>query len=165
MTTIVTEVYTFEELSEEAKEKAREWWRECDASYMDWWECIGEDAENVGIQIKEFDLYARSCKISFDEPDEEVMKKIKETHGEECDTYKAAMEFLAAITAIRMRGEDVSEWTLDREEAHEAFEGSLMRCYRDMLEREYDYRGSDECVDETILINEYTFTEDGVRFG
>ena len=33
------------------------------------------------------------------------------------------------------------------------------------LEREYDYLSSDEAVDETITANEYTFTENGRRFG
>lgn len=33
------------------------------------------------------------------------------------------------------------------------------------LEREYDWLSSDETVDETIAANDYTFTEDGLRFG
>jgi len=31
------------------------------------------------------------------------------------------------------------------------------------LEEEYDYRTSDECLDETMIANEYEFTEDGER--
>jgi len=33
------------------------------------------------------------------------------------------------------------------------------------LEQEYEYRTSDEVVDETIIANDYTFTESGRRFG
>ncbi len=33
------------------------------------------------------------------------------------------------------------------------------------LEREYEYLTSDESVEETIIANEYTFTEAGRRFG
>lgn len=33
------------------------------------------------------------------------------------------------------------------------------------LEREYDYLTSDEAVDETLVANGYTFTEEGRRFG
>ena len=33
------------------------------------------------------------------------------------------------------------------------------------LEREHDYLLSDECVDEAMRANEYTFTKDGERFG
>lgn len=33
------------------------------------------------------------------------------------------------------------------------------------LEQEYDYLTSDEAVDETLIVNGYTFTEEGRRFG
>ena len=33
------------------------------------------------------------------------------------------------------------------------------------LEQEYDHLTSDEAVDETLVANGYTFTEDGRRFG
>ena len=33
------------------------------------------------------------------------------------------------------------------------------------LEQEYDYLTSDEAVDEMLIINGYTFTEEGRRFG
>ena len=41
----------------------------------------------------------------------------------------------------------------------------LARWLYRQLEREYDYLSSDEAVDETIIANEYTFTEAGRRFG
>lgn len=51
-------------------------------------------------------------------------------------------------------------------------EGAVIEALRDLarwlyrqLEREYDYLTSDEVVDEAIVANEYTFTEDGHRFG
>ena len=33
------------------------------------------------------------------------------------------------------------------------------------LEQECDHLSSDEAVDETMLTNRYTFTEEGLRFG
>ena len=33
------------------------------------------------------------------------------------------------------------------------------------LEQEYEFQSSDEMVDEAIIANDYTFTEDGRRFG
>ena len=51
---IQTEVFTFAELSDEAKEKAREWYREGGLDY-DWWDCTYEDAKQcakiLGIEI------------------------------------------------------------------------------------------------------------------
>lgn len=41
-----TPVYTFDELSDQAKEKARDWWREGALDY-DWWEFVCADAKNV----------------------------------------------------------------------------------------------------------------------
>lgn len=41
----------------------------------------------------------------------------------------------------------------------------LARWLYRQLEREYEYLASDDCVDETILANDYTFTAAGCRFG
>ena len=41
----------------------------------------------------------------------------------------------------------------------------LARWLYRQLEREYEYRTSDDAVDETIAANEYSFTESGRRFG
>lgn len=41
-----TEVYTFDELSDDAKEKARGWWRE-GGTDSDWWEYIFDDAKTI----------------------------------------------------------------------------------------------------------------------
>lgn len=51
---IETTVYTLDELSDEAKAKAREWYREGAFDY-DWWDCTYEDAKTcakvIGIEI------------------------------------------------------------------------------------------------------------------
>jgi hypothetical protein len=51
-------------------------------------------------------------------------------------------------------------------------ETTVSDCLRDLanwlyrqLEQEYDYLTSDEAVDETLVANGYTFTEEGRRFG
>ncbi len=41
----------------------------------------------------------------------------------------------------------------------------LARWLYRQLEAEYDHLTSDEAVDEGIIINEYTFTDGGRRFG
>ena len=48
-------VYEFNELSEEAKEKAIEKLWNINVDY-EWWDCVYDDAENIGLKIKEFDL-------------------------------------------------------------------------------------------------------------
>jgi len=57
------------------------------------------------------------------------------------------------------------EMTTDAEDAViEALRDLACWLYH-QLEREYEYLTSDAVVDEAILANEYTFTEDGHRFG
>ena len=41
----------------------------------------------------------------------------------------------------------------------------LARWFYRQLEREYDYLTSDDAVDESIAVNQYTFTAQGHRFG
>lgn len=73
-------------------------------------------------------------------------------------------EYCMAISVER----DSPAWqdmTDDAEETViEALRDFARWLYR-QLEREYDYLSSDEAVDETIIANDYTFTETGRRFG
>ena len=65
MTTKTVNLYTFNELSDSAKEKARDWWREssCDDSF--WSECTldeaKEQAENMGLDIDKIYFSGFSC--------------------------------------------------------------------------------------------------------
>jgi hypothetical protein len=45
--TVEKELWSFDELSDAAKEHAREWFRSGNLDY-DWWECVYEDAESIG---------------------------------------------------------------------------------------------------------------------
>lgn len=54
-------LYTFDELSEKAKEKARDWYREGALDY-DWWEFIYSDAATVGA-ILGLDLAQKPVKL------------------------------------------------------------------------------------------------------
>ena len=54
MNTITRDVYTFDELDDSAKEKAREWWREGE-NELEWWDFVYEDflriCEVLGVEI------------------------------------------------------------------------------------------------------------------
>lgn len=58
MREIITKLYKFDELSDEAKETAREWFREGGLDY-DWWDSVYEDVKAIapllGIEIKQKD--------------------------------------------------------------------------------------------------------------
>lgn len=55
MTTKTINLYTFNELSDSAKEKARDWWRSCNDGDTFWSECVIDDAKeqgrNMGLDI------------------------------------------------------------------------------------------------------------------
>lgn len=73
-------------------------------------------------------------------------------------------EYCMAISVER----DSPNWqdmTADAEETVIEALRDLARWLYSQLEREYDYLSSDAVVDETILANEYMFTETGRRFG
>ena len=107
----------------------------------------------------EWDLYRRSIKGSFTKPEEEVAKDIKLNHGNSCETYKTAVDYLKALEELRSSSPD--EDYPDTESIDEEFLYSLLQDYLHMLQSEYDYATSREAIIETIEANEYEFTEEG----
>jgi hypothetical protein len=172
MKTIETKVYEFNELSDSAKEKARDWYREHALDY-EWWEATYEDAARIGLKIKSFDLDRRHATGEFTQPAAHVAEEILKQHGETCETYKTAAAFvkqckeLDAKTPKEADGSPVDESTFNdsQNEQDAEFLKSLLEDYSIILKNESEYLVSDELVDESIEINEYTFTETGKRFG
>ncbi|MGE5433049.1 MAG: hypothetical protein ACM3QX_18370 [Syntrophomonadaceae bacterium] len=149
------ELYSFDELSYEAKKKALndnyainvEW---------DWWQTTYEDADNVGLKISGFDIgRGRCCNMSFKSWAIDTAESILQEHGEVCDTYKYAKAYKEAYD--KNNGEDLDE--LDAE-----FLNNLAYCYLVMLREEYSYQTSEEGIRDTFEANEYTFLEDGTMF-
>jgi hypothetical protein len=162
-------VYKFSELSDKAKEKALQSLCDINVDY-NWWESVYEDAARIGLKIEEFDIdrgsYVRG-KFTLDAI--EVAAKIKAEHGEDCETYKDAVKFLADRDGIidswpkDENGEFESDGDLDEklDAVEEEFFKTIREDYRIMLSKEYDYQTSREQVIESIEANEYEFTEDG----
>jgi hypothetical protein len=161
-------LYMFDELSDKAKDKAREWWRAGALDYA-WWEFIFEDAESIGLKIKEFDLDRRlGATGEFFRCTVEVAERIKENHGETCETYATATAFLKERETFMDGAEkdeygDLATYKLEGEleDIENDFLKSLLEDYAIMLQREHDYLLEDEQVDESIMSNDYEFTEDG----
>jgi hypothetical protein len=147
-------VYRFNELSPKAQDKAIEKLYSINV-YHDWWDAVYEDAKNIGVVIKEFDIgRGQSCKIEFDLDAHAVADAIIRSHGETCDTCKTAKEFQDAHRNA-IGAPDVQEDLVTD------FLRSLAEDYRIMLQREYEYLTSREAIIETIEANDYEFTEDG----
>ena len=91
-------------------------------------------------------------------------------HGDTCETYKTAKNYLKELEELGDRPSDSndaddSEYEDKRYEIDQEFLKWLCEDYAIMLQKEYDYLTSREVIEETIRANEYTFTEDGKRFG
>ena len=93
MRTIEVKILTFNELSEKAKENARDWWRDGGLDY-EWWDFIYDDAESIGIKISSFDLYRKEIDGEMILSAAEIAQNIFNQHGESCDTYKTAANFM-----------------------------------------------------------------------
>lgn len=153
MREVKIKVFKFDELREDAKKQAIEWYQS--GCFGDWWEYTYEDAERIGCKIKGFDLNCWSIDFDFVLGAREVALKVIAEHGAECDTFKAAKSFLSGFTVCL---ED------EEEKLAEVFRLELGGCYLSMLKGALDWEESEEKAVEDIRANEYDFTADGKRF-
>lgn len=199
-------LYTFEELSERAKENARDWWKSCrDASDFEY---VVEDfqrvAELLGFRLKDHPVklmngntrsdpsvywslgYSQSDYAGFDAyyahnkgsvaaikayaPKDERLHAIATSLVEAQRKHRFALE--ATIKHSSYYGMEVADTTVDgrylygegdAEDIVKEAAKDLASWFYDQLEKEDEHLSSDEVVDETLAINDYTFTEDGQR--
>jgi hypothetical protein len=160
-------LYHFSELSDSAKDKAVSHLSDINTDSDFWFDSITDEAKELGLHITEWDLYRRSIKGSFTKPEEEVAKDIKLNHGNSCETYKTATDYLKALEELRKHDNDNKDLQdelddePDTESIDEEFLYSLLQDYLHMLQFDYDYATSREAIIETIEANEYEFTEEG----
>ena len=148
-----TTVFPFGELSEDAKGQAVQGLWDINLFY-EWWEGIYEDAKNVGITITEFELDRGSyCRGTIDDAVDTARAILKE-HGNSCETWQTAKDF---HDAVAKDGED----TKDYESLCSEFKYSILEDYRIILQKEFEYLGSEKVIIETIKANEYEFTKNG----
>jgi hypothetical protein len=191
--TTTRKIYTFNELTDQAKETAREWWR----AHVDTadYSTVIEDAVRMGvvlgIEISSPNIYwsgfssqgdgacfegAYSYKIgavkALKAGDEGLLRIAEGLQAVQARTFYQ----LTAMThqqgrynhsgcmAVDVGRKDHRDFTI---EADEALLIQLLRDFADwiysQLDAENDYINSDENVDESIRCNEYEFTEDGQR--
>jgi len=169
MRTIRIKLYKFNELSEDAQQKALETLYDINVD-TDWWEFIYEDAKEIGLTITGFDM-DHFCNGEFNLSGESVAHAIFENHCKDCETYKTAQSFMNDYnqafkdypTEEDEDGYDTNEYDRDEAitEAETDFRQSLLEDYRIMLRNEYEYKTGKEAIIETIEANEYEFTKDG----
>lgn len=165
MKTIETIVYTYDELSKEAKEKAREWWNNDDD-----YPFLSESMDNHATylltknKIKADDIKVYYS-LSFSQGDGAMIQMrgmwksytFKVTHSGHYYHYNSKEIDLESTKT----GNDASDKT------YEEFNNLYVEICRQLAQYGYDeieYLSSEEAVAETLMANDYQFTIDGTIF-
>ena len=157
MRTVETALYTFDELSEESKEKAIEELHDINM-HDSWYEYLYDDALSVGLKITDSNMNPDWAKGSFTESAIDVANAIIVNHGENCGTRILADKFASDYVEIDWDNEDHEE---KHSELSEEFRKDLLSEYAELLSKEYDYLTSVESISECIIANGYEFTING----
>jgi len=169
MRIIETKIYSYDELTDEGKEKAIEGLANINVE-LEWWDSVYEDGERINFKISGFDIDRGAyCSANFKESAEDTAHLIEKEHGESCETFSTAENYLeerdkTIDEAPRDENGDFEcEYTLDKklDELDAEFLQSLQEDYRIILQKEYEYLTSEKSIIETIQANEYEFTENG----
>lgn len=172
MRTIIKEttVYTFDELTPNAQEKAIENLWDINVGY-EWWDSVYDDAEWIGLKITSFDLDRnRHATGKWLWSALDSAHKIIDEHGEHCETYRTAQDYFITHKALVTKYSDGTdqimednEWDFDQEcdEIDAEFLRSLLEDYAIILQKEYEHLTSEEAIREAIEANEYEFTAEG----
>jgi len=168
MKTIEVTLYKFSELSEDAKEKAIEKLSDINVDF-DWWEYLYSDAKDIGLKITSFDLARnRHAEGNFILSACEIAQNIFNNHGEICETYKTAQNFMNDWQPIFNNYMDENHKDYESSESEgkmieleDEFLNSLLEDYSILLQNECDYLQTDEAIIETIEANDYDFDING----
>lgn len=162
--TVTRNLYTFDELSEDAKQKAIDNNREMNVG-DEWWECTYEDAHTIGLKITGFDLDRnRHATGEFTLSACEVAQNIFNNHGEQCTTFETAKEFMEDWQPVFDKYMETEDVELEPEliRLEDEFLQSLLGDYSIILQNECEYLQSDEAITERLSDGElFEFTEDG----
>ena len=151
------EVYCYNELSEKAKEEARNWFYRYDDMHFEW-EGLQDDAKNIGLELTGIDNHRATG--NFLESPYRVIELIKANHGDQCATYKTALQFEAQFKALP---KDEEGDIIESEDLEQDFLNSLLEDYRIIWRNEVEYHYSEEYVKDMMEANEYEFDVNGNR--
>lgn len=156
MEIIEVTIYKFDELNDTAKEKARNWYRE-DLDYPWFSEAIGSIrafVKHFGAELRDWQIGSGSGRdyIKTNATNENFRGvKLKDIDKDYMPTgYCLDADLWGEFFRVFQRTGD----------AKYSFEQALEEAIVG-IQRDIDYQYSDECVDETLRINDYQFTEDG----
>lgn len=157
-------VFDFEELTQEAKDKAREKWNE-DSDYPflqdDLREYIHEELQT--LKLKEENVITPYYSLSYCQGDGLMFEAVLSDKKGNTYTIKQSGHYYheksTEITGENKKGEEI-----DTEKWEEKVYIPLCKRIRDRGYNEIEYQESEEYFGETCKSNEYTFLKDGTMF-
>jgi len=159
MKTKTITLYQFDELSDQAKQKAIADNCGINVDYWCWWHSIYDDAETIGLKITGFGLDRNRHCTGHEMSNANTLTiahKIKIEHGFDTPTYKLADEYIKEYAAL---DDDIDAGELL--DFENEFLNSLLEEYSILLQREYEWLTSEETIVDSLRANEYEFLEDG----
>ena len=159
MKTKTINLYEFDELSDQAKQRAIANNCGINVDYREWYHSVYDDAENIGLKITGFDLDRnRHCTGQAIDDVLTIAHKIKTEHGFDTPTHELANEFIKDYAAL---DEDID--TGELRDFENKFLKSILKEYSILLQRKCEWLTSEEAIVDSLRANEYEFLEDGSR--
>jgi hypothetical protein len=159
MRVIEKEVFTYEELSDSAKNEARAWWTDQGVEYC-WWkdgfDSIKAFCDHFGVNIVNYEVGAFSYSWMKTNADNSHFRglKLKDFDPNHMPTGYCVDSTLwnAFYKTWKFTGSPLS-----------AFNDAIDEAIQD-IRADWEYQYSDEAIEEMLIINEYEFTESGKRY-
>lgn len=169
MKTKTIKLLTFDELTDEQKEKVLENYWDINLDY-EWWFFQYELAKEINMVIKEFNIdRADYCKSEFNISGIDTAELIlKNPDLDKTDMYNHANDYKTEYDKIQgmftENDPDFNDGLYDSlNELEREFLDELENDFLVLLKNEYEWRGGEEQIIETIKINEYTFNEETLK--
>lgn len=143
MKQIVTTLYNFDELPQDAKQKALNENYQINTEHDYWCKERLQELEDLGFEVMNFQLWRNRLDITPQIELNGIVWNITTEHGENCNTYKIAKQF--------------ENLEIDEDE----FINQISDEYLRLMNEEMEYLESDEAIIETFRANDYHFDLNG----
>jgi len=174
MRTIEIKAFQFYELDIQTQEKVIEKNRTINVDSDFWYEYELDNYKNeLKIKVNGFDIYGKMINITI-EDSFETAEKIIDFFGKEPTIVQTAKTFIKDRDSLvkkygegnekegyNVKQEYWSEYDEEIEYLEEEFRNEIAEEILSFLTRQYEYEISDDAIKETIIVNEYEFTQEG----
>jgi len=176
MRIIEIKAFQFWELDSQTQEKVIENNRTINIDSNFWYECEQEIYKTeLKIIVSEFDIYRKTINITIEDSFDTAERIVKFFNKKSSIVYIAKTFIRDRDTLVKKYGEGNekdgygvkqefwSEYDEEIEYLEEEFRKEIAEEILSKLTSQYEYEISDDAIKETILLNEYEFTEEGEK--